>query len=138
MKEEDKFLLVSTSIGYSLFSSSRYYEAEDTGFFTRLKNRVLGIRALSAVEEGIVGLLGPHKFNDSTNPYDIIFPLSDLFSYGGRFFMLQQSKEQSVQHNGASVKILWSFGIYTSWPDPLGYIILNDKQVARQLLLPNK
>jgi len=138
MKEDDGFLLVANSIGYSLFSSSRYYNAEDASFFTHIKNKVLGNKDISKVEEEIVRLLEPRQLNDSANPYDIIFPLSDLFSYGNRLFMLQQSTKGPLQHKGYGVKILWSLGIYTSWPDPLGYIILNDQQITKQSLLPNK
>ncbi len=142
-KEEDELLVVSYHIWYAT-GSSRYYfdsDSQSSDVRTRLYEKYLrmrGVRERSEIEEEVATILAPFQISARAMPLEILTSQPrDLFAYNQRLFTLGRKRENFAASSGAWVDIVWAFGLYTKWPEPIGYVLLNkDLEDKAKLFLP--
>ena len=137
IKEEEELLLVSYHVWYITSSSRNYFHSGDVSPIHELYLRMRGIKERTEVEEEVVRILKPHQINQRTMPLQIVASLPrDLFEYKGRLFSLGR-KQGQADNNGNWVDVIWAFGVYTRWPEPIGYILFNEQlENKEKLFLP--
>src|SRR3989338_273504 len=127
VKDEEELLLVSYHVWYTTHSSRNYFHSEHVSRINEWYLRMRGMREIREVEEEVVNILKPHQINQRTMPLQIVASLPrDLFEYKGRLFGLGR-KQGRFDNEGKWVDVLWAFGLYTRWPEPVGYILFNEE-----------
>jgi hypothetical protein len=137
-RDEDELLLVSYHNWYSINSSRYYFNSENVSSIHEKYLRFRGIREESEVETEIVKILKPHQINHSESPLSFYTSEPrDIFEYKQRLFSLPQKACDYKNNNGGLADLIWALGIYTTWPEPLGYIQFNKQQkFKKRLFLP--
>jgi len=125
--DNEEFLLVSYHLWHTISSSTNYFDSRlISGIYERyLKLR--SIRERSEVEEEITNILKPHQVNPSETPLEILTSPRDLFEHKKRLFSLPQKSDDYHQNDGGLVDIIWAFGVYTKWPELIGYVLFNEQ-----------
>lgn len=138
--KNNDFLLVSYHIWYALSSSTHYFDSNCVSSLREWYLRLRGIKERQEVGKEIVNILKSHQINPSETPLEILtYQPSDLFEYKQRLFTLPQKSENHFQNDGEWVDMIWAFGVYTNWPEPIGYVLFNKElKDGKRLLLPSE
>ena len=136
--EDEELLLVSYHIWYVAGSSKFYFDAAAVSKIQEFYLRINGMKETAEVKQEIVRILEPYRINPKENPVDLLTSLPrDLFAYKERLFGLGRKRGDYFQNDGEWVDLVWALGLYTRWPEPIGYLLLN-KEVRdkKKLFLP--
>ncbi len=133
--ETDELLVVSFHIWHAMGSSTHYFNASSVNKIHEMYLRIRGIREQSEVEREIVEILKPHQINPQRTGLETLTSQKrDLFEYHQRLFTLPQKRENPQDNDGGWVDIIWGLGLYTSWPQPLGYVQLNEQLRDKRMI----
>ncbi|GEM_PF-5067955 len=137
--DDEELLLVSYHIWHSISSSSSYFNSRSVSRLHELYLRLRGVQEETEVKEEVVNALKPHQINPSQTPLEILTDQPrDIFEYKLRLFTLPQKLDDCQQNDGELVDIIWAFGVYTRWPEPIGYVLFNEQLKDRKkLFLPD-
>lgn len=134
ISDDEDLMLVSYHIWYNFGSSSKYFSS-DISKFDKFALKFKGLEEQEKVEEEISDILKPYQLNQS--PLHILTSNpQDLFSYNNRLISLIQKNENYKENKGSFTDLIWSFGIYTSYPELIGYVLFN-KDDAKKIFLPS-
>lgn len=138
MKEDDEILLVSYHIGHFTSESTQYFDHDCVHPLVEWYLRIRGFKEASEVAEEMVRILKPHQINSSESPLKLLAAVPwDVCEYQQRMFTLSRRWNDFRQNDGDWVTLLWAFGVYTRWPEPIGYIQFNKEfKEKRKLFLP--
>jgi hypothetical protein len=133
VEQEGEFILVVYTMWYSIDESTHYFDKRDFSWLQELYLRVRGFRERTRVEEEIVHLLKKGQKNPQETPIDgILSNPRDLSEYKQRLFTLQRKREDLTQTDGSWPVLIWGFGVYTRWPELIGYVLINKDATASQ------
>ena len=134
--EDEELLLVSYHIWYKAGSSKFHFDAAAVSKLKEVYLRINGIKETAEVEQEITRILEPYRINPKENPVDLLISLPrDLFAYKERLFGLGRKRGEYFHNDGEWVDLVWALGVYTCWPEPIGYVLLNREVREKQKLV---
>ncbi|MGM5487719.1 MAG: hypothetical protein ACQESG_02100 [Nanobdellota archaeon] len=134
--DDEDLLLVSYHIWHNFGSSSKYFSS-NISTFDRFLLRLKGLEEEEKVKQEISEILKPYQLNQSESPLQILSSnLEDLFNYNDRLFSLIQKEDNYKENEGGFADLIWSLGVYTTYPEPIGYILFN-KECKNSKFLPS-